>query len=192
MLFAVMDICSREYQSQRNTILSDDVTPFSSQLSSICRVFPRFFPLSLGLKQFGCRESATATQSLSVRHALSGSGFTSFGTLLLRPTAESTCELWSLRNTRVEAFSTDSLHAENTRSHSTACVVRQAVSLGCIFFLRLRNVAFYSSQNSSLISRHPALRGRGRLFSSLCNIVPLSQGGDIYCIDKSLTFNDAL
>ena len=92
MLFAVMDICSREHQCQGNTILIDDIVPFGSQLSSIGRVFPYFFPLSRGLKQFGCQESATATLFLSVRHTLSGSGSTSFETLLLQPTAESTCE----------------------------------------------------------------------------------------------------
>jgi hypothetical protein len=132
MLFAVMDICSREYQSQRNTILIDDIVSFGSQFSSICWVFPYFFPLSRGLKQFGCLESATATLFLSARHTLSGSGSTFFGILLPQPTAESTCESWSLRNTRAEAFSTDSLFAKHTRSHSTAFVVRQAVSLVCI------------------------------------------------------------
>jgi hypothetical protein len=132
MFFAVMDICSREYQSQRNTVLIDDIVPFGSQLSSICWVFPYFFPPSQGLKQFGYQESATATLFLLGRHTLSGSGSTSFGTLLLQPTAESTCELCSPRNTRAEAFSTDSLYAGHTRSHSTACVVRQAVSLVCI------------------------------------------------------------
>ena len=132
MLFAVMDICSREYQSQGNTILIDDIMSFGSQLSSIRWVFPYFFPPSQGLKQFGCPESATATLFLSDRHTLSGSGSTSFGTLLLQPTAESTCELLSLRNTRAEAFSTDSLCAEHTTSHSTACVVLQRVSLVCI------------------------------------------------------------
>jgi hypothetical protein len=39
--------------------------------------------------------------------------------------------LSNLRSTRGEAFSTDSLYAEHTRSHSTACVVRQAVFPGC-------------------------------------------------------------
>jgi len=132
MLFAVMDICSREYQSQGNTILIDDIVPFGSQLSSICWVFPYFFPPSQGPKQFGCQESAIATLFPSDRHIPPGSGSTSFGTLPLQPIAESIGELSNLRSTRGEAFSTDSLYAEHTTSHSTACVVRQAVFLDCI------------------------------------------------------------
>jgi hypothetical protein len=132
MLFAVMDICSRENQSQRNTILIDDVMSFGSQLSSIRRVFPYFFPPSQELRPFDYPKSATATLFLSDRHTLSGSGSTSFGTLLLRPIAESTCELSNLRSTLGESFSTDIQYAKHTTSHSTACVVRQAVSLVCI------------------------------------------------------------
>jgi len=132
MLFAVMDIGSREYHSQRNTILIDDIVPFGPKLSSICRVFPGFFPLSRERKQFGYPVSATATLFLSDRHTLSGSESTSFETLLLQPTAESTGVSCSLRNTRLEAFSIDSQYAEHTASHSTTCMVRQAVLPVCI------------------------------------------------------------
>src|SRR5271157_4702714 len=111
-----MDIRTGENQRQGDSILVHNIMSLGSQLSSISRVFPYFFPLSQGRRLSGCQESATAKRSLSDRRILADSAPTFCGIHLAWPTTGNTDALCSLRNIHAEASSTGSQSAARTES----------------------------------------------------------------------------